>query len=53
MTTLADIRAAIDSTPDLDLPDPKTVPVDVPRLVEKPRSAARWGCCFVWTGSSD
>jgi DNA-directed RNA polymerase specialized sigma24 family protein len=32
-TTFADYGAAIYSTPDLDLPDPKTVPVEVPLLV--------------------
>ena len=32
--------AALDSTPDLDLPDPKTVPVELPVLVEE----AKIGC---------
>ena len=32
VTTFADYGAAIDSTPDLDLPDPKSVPVAVPPL---------------------
>jgi RNA polymerase sigma factor (sigma-70 family) len=32
--------AALDNTPDLDLPDPKSVPVDVPLLVEE----AKVGC---------
>src|SRR5262245_32433601 len=32
--------AAIENTPDLDLPDPKTVPVEVPLLVEE----AKIGC---------
>ena len=39
-TTFADYGAAIDGTPDLDLPDPRTVPVDVPLLVEE----AKIGC---------
>src|SRR5260221_1868127 len=38
--TFAKYGAAIDNTPDLDLPDPKSVPVDVPLLVEE----ARIGC---------
>ena len=38
--TFAKYGAAIDSTPDLDLPDPKSVPVDVPLLVEE----AKIGC---------
>jgi RNA polymerase sigma factor (sigma-70 family) len=38
--TFARYGAAIDETPDLDLPDPKTIPVDVPLLVEE----AKIGC---------
>jgi RNA polymerase sigma factor (sigma-70 family) len=38
--TFAQYGKAIDDTPDLDLPDPKTVPVDVPLLVEE----AKIGC---------
>jgi len=38
--SFADYGAAIDRTPDLDLPDPKTVPVEVPLLVEE----AKIGC---------
>lgn len=38
--TFAGYGAAIDATPDLDLPDPQTVPVDVPLLVEE----AKLGC---------
>jgi RNA polymerase sigma factor (sigma-70 family) len=38
--TFATYGAAIDRTPDLDLPDPKSVPVEVPRLVEE----AKIGC---------
>ena len=53
VTTFADYGAAINSTPDLDLPDPKSVPVAVPLLVEEARTAARWECCCVWTASSD
>src|SRR5213080_1847366 len=33
--TFADYGAAIDGTPDLDLPDPGSVPVEVPLLVEE------------------
>jgi RNA polymerase sigma factor (sigma-70 family) len=38
--TFADYGAAIDRTPDLDLPDPKSVPVELPLLVDE----ARIGC---------
>src|SRR5258705_9374065 len=38
--TFAIYGAAIDRTPDLDLPDPNSVPVDVPLLVEE----AKVGC---------
>jgi RNA polymerase sigma factor (sigma-70 family) len=40
VTTYADYGAAIDRTPDLDLPDPGSVPVDLPLLVEE----AKIGC---------
>jgi RNA polymerase sigma factor (sigma-70 family) len=38
--TFAKYGGAIDNTPDLDLPDPKSVPVEVPLLVEE----AKVGC---------
>jgi len=38
--TFASYAAAINNTPDLDLPDPRSVPVDVPLLVEE----AKIGC---------
>src|ERR1700752_2407211 len=38
--TFAAFGAALDGTPDLDLPDPKTVPVELPVLVEE----AKIGC---------
>jgi RNA polymerase sigma factor (sigma-70 family) len=38
--SFAKFGAAIDDTPDLDLPDPKSVPVEVPLLVEE----AKIGC---------
>src|SRR5579862_8900483 len=38
-TTFADYGAAIDATPDLDLPDPNTVPVEVPLLVEETKNS--------------
>src|SRR5258708_11273293 len=34
---------AINGTPDLDLPDPKSVPVEVPLLVEEPKIACTTG----------
>jgi RNA polymerase sigma factor (sigma-70 family) len=42
-TTLADYGAAINATPDLDLPDPKTVPVEVPLLVEEAKNGCTMG----------
>jgi len=39
-TSFAEYAAALDNTPDLDLPDPKSVPADVPVLVEE----AKIGC---------
>jgi RNA polymerase sigma factor (sigma-70 family) len=38
--TFTDMGRALDETPDLDLPDPRSVPVDLPLLVEE----ARIGC---------
>src|SRR3989440_3309687 len=42
-TTFADYGAAIDSTPDLDLPDPNSVPVEVPLLVEEAKNGCTMG----------
>ena len=42
-TTFADYGAAIESTPDQDLPDPNSVPVDVPLLVEEARISCTTG----------
>jgi RNA polymerase sigma factor (sigma-70 family) len=42
-TTFADYGAAIDATPDRNLPDPKTVPVEVPLLVEEAKNACTMG----------
>jgi len=42
-TTFTDMGRALDDTPDLDLPDPKTVPVDLPVLVEEARVACMTG----------
>jgi len=36
-------RSAIESTPDLDLPDPKTVPVALPLLVEEAKNGCTMG----------
>ncbi len=41
--TLATYGAAINNTPDLDLPDPKSVPVEVPLLVEEAKTACTTG----------
>src|SRR2546421_5334484 len=42
-TTFADYGAAIDSTPDLDLPDPRSVPVALPLLVEEAKNSCTIG----------
>jgi len=41
--TFSSYAAAINETPDLDLPDPKTVPVDVPVLVEEAKVSCTMG----------
>src|SRR5580692_9556501 len=43
VTTFADHGAAIDSTPDADLPDPKSVPVSLPILVEEAKNSCTMG----------
>lgn len=42
-TTFADYGAAIQGTPDLDLPDPDDLPVEVPLLVEEVKNACTMG----------
>jgi len=42
-TTFAEYGTAIAGTPDLDLPDPKTVPVAVPLLVEEAKNGCTMG----------
>src|SRR5580765_7349704 len=42
-TTFADFGDAINRTPDLDLPDPKTVPVALPLLVEEAKNGCTMG----------
>jgi RNA polymerase sigma factor (sigma-70 family) len=43
VTTFADYGSAIDSTPELDLPDPKSVPVALPILVEETKNSCTMG----------
>src|SRR6476659_2311507 len=43
VTTFADYGAAIDRTPNLDLPDRKSVPVDLPMLVEEAKNGCTMG----------
>jgi RNA polymerase sigma factor (sigma-70 family) len=43
VTTFADYGAAIDGTPDLDLPDPNSVPVALPILVEEAKNSCTMG----------
>src|SRR5204863_7977867 len=42
-TTFADFGAASSRTPDLDLPDPKSIPVELPVLVEEAKSGCTMG----------
>lgn len=42
-TTFADYGAAINGTPDLELPDPKSVPVEAPLLVEEAKNSCTMG----------
>src|SRR5438270_911868 len=44
--TFARYGAAIENTPDLELPDPKTVPVDAPLLVEEAKNGCTMGMLF-------
>ncbi|MDX2200230.1 MAG: RNA polymerase sigma factor [Phycisphaerae bacterium] len=42
-TTFADYGAAIDGTPDLDMPDPRAMPVELPVLVEETKNSCTMG----------
>jgi RNA polymerase sigma factor (sigma-70 family) len=42
-TTFADYGSAIGNTPDLDLPDPKSLPVELPLLVEEAKNGCTMG----------
>jgi len=48
VTTFADYGAAIDGTADLDLPDPASVPVDLPVLVEEAKNGCTMGMLLCW-----
>lgn len=43
VSTFADYGGAINRTPDLDLPDPKSVPVELPLLVEETKNSCTMG----------
>jgi len=43
VTTFADYGAAINRTPNLELPDPKSVPVELPLLVEEAKNGCTMG----------
>jgi len=43
VTTFADYGAAINRTPDLDLPDPKSVSVELPVLIEEAKNGCTMG----------
>jgi RNA polymerase sigma factor (sigma-70 family) len=43
VTTFADYGSAIDGTPDAELPDPKSVPVALPILVEEAKNSCTMG----------
>src|SRR5258708_6798029 len=43
VTTFADYGAAINRAPDLDLPDPQTVPVELPLLIEEAKNGCTMG----------
>ncbi|HYZ72597.1 MAG TPA: hypothetical protein VE641_05925, partial [Chthoniobacterales bacterium] len=40
LSTFTELGRTLDATPELDLPDPQTVPVEVPLWLKRPRSAA-------------
>src|SRR6201984_639529 len=42
-TTFGEDGAALNRTPDLDLPDPKSVPVELPVLVEEAKNGCKMG----------
>ena len=52
VTTFADYGAAIDGTPISTCPIQRACPSRCRSWSRKPRTAARWGCCSVWTANS-
>jgi len=50
--SFGDAARGLERVPDLDLPDPRTVPVPVEILIERPRSGAPWEPCCASTAAA-